>query len=338
MTCRRLPAPLPENLPPIPMKKHLLRRVLSLLLASSATVAALAEPPPQQKKQAPGYYRMALGDFEVIALSDGYSNQNPGLLTGADPAEIKDLLDRAFVPAAPAMATSVNAFLVHTGAGLILFDTGGGGALGPTLGQVARNLAASGYRPDQVDTVILTHLHPDHVCGLLATDGQPVFPGATVLVSRPEADYWLGDAPESAAARARAALAPYIAAGRFRTHDAAGPVLPHVEAIATPGHTPGHTSYLVESRGQRLLVWGDIVHSQATQFARPDIAISFDTDQARAIATRKKTFALAVSGKLLVAGAHLPFPGLGHVRAGEAGDAFAWVPVEFASVTAALPQ
>lgn len=303
---------------------------LFVLLAGQAIAA-----PPPQKTQVPGFYRLMLGGFEVTALYDGFIDLDSALLTNTSPQEVQSLLARQFLKG-PKVQTAVNAYLIHTGERLVLVDAGAAGRFGPTLGRIVDNLRAAGYDPAQIDTVLVTHLHGDHVNGLVSADGQAVFPNAVVWSARAESDYWLNEetaarAPRDAQpffAMAREAAAPYRQAGRWQTFEHDRELLPGISAIAAPGHTPGHTAYLVESAGQRLLVWGDVVHNHAVQFARPHVAIEFDTDKKQAVATRRQLFARAAREKLLVAGMHLPFPGIGHVRL-EGRRHFAWVPVEF---------
>ncbi len=335
-----------------PHSEHRIRRAAAAVLAPMAVAfaigvaalplavtAAQAAPPAQQKTQAPGFYRMMVGQFEVTALYDGYIDIDPKVLKYTSAREVQSLLARMFVASTPGMQTAVNAYLVNTGSHLVLVDTGAAACFGPTLGGILNNLRASGYTPEQVDTVLLTHLHGDHACGLSA-DGKPVFPNATVYADKADADYWLSEASEAAApesakglfAMARNAMAPYQAANRFQTFNAAAgqAPIPGVQTMATRGHTPGHTSYLFTSGNDRLLLWGDIVHSHATQFRRPNISIEFDTDSHQAALTRQRVLAEAAKGKLWVGGAHLPFPGLGHVRRDSVG--YAWVPVEFGPI------
>uniref|UniRef100_UPI00333F8E82 MBL fold metallo-hydrolase n=1 Tax=Castellaniella defragrans TaxID=75697 RepID=UPI00333F8E82 len=322
---------------------HPSRRILAALGLSAATLLAGAAAPawaatgtPIQTAQAPGFYRMALGDFVVTALYDGSTSLSPALLSGASAADIQGLLAAMFVPADPGVQTAVNAYLVQSGQHIVLVDTGGGTCLSQAAGKLSDNLHAAGFQPEQVDAVLLTHLHPDHACGLLTPEGARRFPNASVYAARAEADFWLdtavaAQAPANAQPtfqKARDAVAPYLAAGKFVTYQPDDTLLPGIQAVPTPGHTPGHTSYLFTSGQQSLLVWGDIVHSHAVQFARPEVVIAFDADSAQAIASRKKIFAEAARDRLWVAGAHLPFPGLGHVRA--EGQGYAWVPVEFA--------
>ncbi|WP_232785361.1 MULTISPECIES: MBL fold metallo-hydrolase [unclassified Serratia (in: enterobacteria)] len=207
----------------------------------------------------------------------------------------------------------------------------------PTLGAIKSNLRAAGYQPEQVDTILLTHLHPDHACGV-SDQGKAAFPNATVYASKADGDYWLSKevalkAPKDAQPMFKMvqdAVAPYAEQGKLKLYSPGEQLLPGLEVIATPGHTPGHTSYLFSSGGQKLLLWGDIVHSHSLQFAEPEVAVDFDTDSKQAIATRQKVFADAAKNKLWVGGAHLPFPGLGHVRV--EGKGYAWVPVEYAPV------
>ncbi len=322
----------------------LLSATVVAVAALTATVAvapaAHAAPPAQQKTQVPGYYRMMVGQFEVTALYDGYIDLDPKILRNTSAKEVQSLLARMFLAATPGVQTAVNAYLVNTGSNLVLVDTGASGCFGPTLGRIVENLRAAGYEPGQVDTVLLTHLHGDHACGLTAS-GKAVFPNATVYVDQADADFWLSTEKAASAPKdaqplfgmARDALAPYQSSGRLRTYNGAGQALvPGVAVVAANGHTPGHNGYLFTSGKDSLLVWGDIVHSHAVQFRRPDVAIEFDVDSPAAVRTRKRIFADAAKGKLWVGGAHLPFPGLGHVRRETSG--YAWVPVEYGPIRA----
>ncbi|MBT9499396.1 MULTISPECIES: MBL fold metallo-hydrolase [Zoogloea] len=297
---------------------------------------ACAEAPPV-KTQVPGYYRMALGELEVTALYDGYIDLDTKILSNASPAEVQRLLTRMFL-AGQKVQTAVNAFLINTGGKLILVDTGAAKAFGPTLGFIGDNLKAAGYSPEQVDVVLLTHLHADHAAGLLNAEGKPLFPNAEVRVTQADSDFWLSEeiaakAPEGFRPffqMARTAATPYQAAGKWKTFSGTAELAPGIRAVDAHGHTPGHTAYLIESKGERLLIVGDAVHSHAVQFARPEVAIEFDSDKKQAVMARKKLFAFAAKEKLAVAGMHLPFPGIGHVRT--EGKGYAWVPVEFSPI------
>lgn len=306
--------------------------LLAALLASPALAFAEAAP---QTTQVPGYYRLAVGGFEVTALYDGPIDLDQKLLKNARPEDVQALLARQFLKG-PKVQTAVNAYLINTGGKLILVDAGAAKLFGPALGNIVDNLKAAGYRPEQVDTVLLTHLHGDHVNGLVTPDGQRVFANAEVWAAKADADFWLSEAIAAKAPKdfqpffkmSRDAAAPYVAAGKWHTYEGEQELLPGVRSVDTHGHTPGHASYLFASGGQKLLVLGDLVHSHAVQFARPEVAIEYDNDPKQAVLTRKKVFKQVAQDKLLVAGMHLPFPGVGHVR--KEGKGYAWVPVEFA--------
>ena len=301
----------------------------------SIPVVAEAQAPAKLMSQVPGYYRMALGGIEVTALYDGHVSLNPGILKGASQETIQDLLARMFVPlSSDGVQTAVNGFLINTGKNLILVDAGAAKCFGPTLGAITGNIRAAGYEADQIDTVLLTHLHGDHACGLSA-DGKAAFPNATVYVAQEEAAFWLN--PDVAAKApadaqpffkmAQASVAPYVAAGKLKKFKAGNAVMPGVVSVPLHGHTPGHGGYLFGSEQQKLLIWGDVIHSHAVQFSHPEVSIEFDVDQPQAVASRKKVLEQASGEKLWIAGAHLPFPGLGHVRRDAAG--YAWVPAEY---------
>jgi len=303
----------------------------ALALAGAGHAAA-----PQQKTQAPGYYRMMLGDFEITALSDGTFDLKPGeLLTNTTQAQVSALLDRSFE--GDAVPTSVNAYLVNTGEKLVLVDTGAAKLFGPTLGNLLANIAASGYKPEQVDAVLITHMHPDHVGGLM-NEGKLAFPNATVHADQHDADFWLAQANlDKAPADAKgffqgamASLNPYVSGGKMKPFNGNTTLFPGIRAVAAPGHTPGHTVYSIESKGSKLVLWGDLMHVAAVQFPEPQITIAFDTDSKAAAEQRAKAYADAAQGRYLVAGAHLPFPGIGHIRAD--GKGYAWVPVDYNTI------
>lgn len=314
-----------------------------LLAAALATTSLLAPAPalaeaPQVRTQAPGFYRMMVGKFEITALYDGFLEIDAKLLRNASQRDIQRLLAKRFTTG-PAIQTAVNAYLVNTGTKLVLIDTGAAKAFGPSLGFIVDNMKAAGYDPARVDVVLLTHLHGDHVNGLIGADGKTVFPNASVHAARADADYWLADAALAAADEAsrpffqmaRSAIGPYQAAGRFAVFDGDAELVSGIRALAAPGHTPGHSGFMIESGEARLLVWGDIIHNAATQFENPEIAIEFDVDRKLAVDTRHKLLNRVVREKLLVAGMHLPFPGIGHVRR-EGKGSFEWIPVEYGPI------
>lgn len=321
------------HLRPQPLVRSLLASLFIL-----GTTFAHAEA-PQQKTQVPGYYRSMLGSMEVTALFDGTIDIDQKLLKNIKPADMQRLLSKLFVKG-PKVQTAVNAYLINTGSKLVLVDAGAAKLFGPALGNIVDNLKAAGYTPEQVDTVLLTHLHGDHVNGLVTADGQRVFANAEVWSTQADSDFWLSEAVAAKAPKeyqgffkmSRDAAAPYQAAGKWKTFDGEQELLAGIRSVDTHGHTPGHASYLLNSDGQKLLILGDLVHNHAIQFARPEVSIEFDNDPKLAIAARKRVFARAAREKLAIAGMHLPFPGLGHIR--QAKEGYAWVPAEFSPLPA----
>lgn len=317
-------------------KSRFFRLILHFAAIAVMCLASLAQAEaPKVLTQVPGYYRYQLGQFEITALYDGAIELDTKLLHNTTPTDLNRLLSRMFV-GNPKMQTAVNAYLINTGKNLVLVDTGASKLFGPTLGFVLQNLKAAGYEPSQVDTVILTHMHPDHIGGLHDAGGQPLFPKAQILVSRADNDFWLSQkVADGAPAKirpffkmARDSAAPYLASGQWKTFTDGSVLVPGIMAVKANGHTPGHTAFAAESDGQKLLIWGDLVHAHAVQFARPGVSIEFDTDQKQAIATRRSIMKAMADSKSLVAGMHLPFPGIGHVREDGKGR-YSWVPIEF---------
>ena len=236
------------------------------------------------------------------------------------------------------MPTSVNAYLVNTGDRLVLIDTGAAKLFGPTLGNLLGNLAAAGYKPEQVDAILITHMHGDHVGGLVA-DGKLAFANATVHADQRDAGFLArrgaarqGAGDDEGLLPRRAAVARPVRQRRpaSRRSTARPSCFPGIRAIAAPGHTPGHSIYSVESKGQRLVLWGDLMHVAAVQFPKPAVTISGDVDSQAAAAQRRKAYADAAKGGYLVAASHLPFPGIGRLRA--EGRGYVWVPLTYNSV------
>jgi len=314
----------------------------SLALAAALLLAGLPHnaeaAAPQVKTQAPGYYRMMLGDFEVTALNDGTVDlPMDKLLTGAKPGQVLRALQHAYL--GTPLETSVNGYLINTGAKLVLVDTGAATLFGPTLGKLLGHLKAAGYQPEQVDEIYITHLHGDHVGGLLS-EGKPAFPNAVVRIDQREADYWLSEAnmakaPEAAQGGFKGAMMsikPYQEAGRFKPFEGSPQgveLVPGVRAVSTYGHTPGHNVYVAESKGQKLAIWGDLMHVAAVQFPDPSVTIQFDSDSKAARPQREKAYADAAKNGYYVGVAHVAFPGIGRLRAD--GKGYVWVPANYSS-------
>lgn len=309
----------------------------TLLLAMGTSLSAVAAP-DQRPEQVSGWFRMMVDDHEVTALYDGYTAIETQLLKGMEQAEIREHLNELFIDSEDGVQTAVNAFLINTGENLVLVDAGSSACFGPTLGHVEDNMRASGYQPEDVDTILMTHLHPDHVCGL-TRDGEAVYPNAELRASQQDADFWLSESRAEAADEgqraffemAQDAVAPYVEDDRFTPFEPGDEMLMGIVAEDTHGHTPGHTSFMLSGDDDAMLVWGDVVHSYGVQFDDPTVAIEFDSDPEQAIETRQAVLEEAVNDKHWVAGAHMPFPGIGHII--EDGDGFQWLPIEYQPVT-----
>jgi len=309
------------------MQTTLFAAVAAAMLAGSAQAAA-----PMVKTPAPGFYRIMVGDFEVTPINDGTVDLPMDQLLHQKADTTRATLEKNFMKAPT--ETSDNAFLINTGSKLVLVDSGAGALFGPTLGKFVNNLKAAGYQPEQIDEIYITHMHGDHVGGL-ANNGNRVFPNAVVRAGKADADFWLSQANMDKAPAdkkgffqgAMASINPYVKAGKFKTIDAAGQLVPGVSALPEPGHTPGHTTYVVESRGQKLVLIGDLIHVASVQFDNPQVTIGFDSDEKAAYASRKKVFDDAARAGYLVGGGHLQFPGLGHIAA--QGKTYRWIPVNY---------
>ncbi len=274
----------------------------------------MSETPQQQIL--PIYHRR-IGDIVVTAISDGVLLRTNEMMNDVSKQEGDARLKRAF---RDQFALSINAFLLQSGDRLALIETGSGAYLGPDAGKLLANIHAAGVSPESIDTILLTHMHPDHSAGLTdMTSGKSNYPNAELVVHENEPKYWFDD---SAMARgterekelmfqqAREQCAPYR--DRMRTFTS-GEVFPGVAAVPCHGHTPGHSGFLIESGGETLLVWGDIVHMPEVQVPRPEVTMTVDVDPAAAEASRRRIFDMAAEERLLVTGMHLHFPGFGHI-------------------------
>lgn len=310
---------------------------MAMLLGMATVPFTALAGAPMAKTQAPAYYRLMLGDFEVTALSDGTVKLPvKDLLTNTTPAKVGAALKRSFLP--DMVETSVNAYLINTGSKLVLIDTGAAGLFGPTLGNLLANLQAAGYKPEQVDEIYITHMHPDHVGGLMA-NGAMAFPNAILRVDKADTDFWLSEAKMNAAPPdakgffqgAMASINPYVAAGKLKTFEGSTELVPGIRAQASHGHTAGHSVYVVESKGEKLMLWGDLMHVAAVQFDNPAVTIKFDSESKAAAKERIKAYADAAKNGYLVGASHIAFPGLGRVRAA-AGKSYTWVPLNYSSL------
>ena len=278
----------------------------------------------------PGFRRMKLGEVEVISLIDGIARRPLGeeFVKNAPLAEVRALLasqnlptDHIDIPFTP--------FLVVAGGRRILMDTGLGEFGGPTTGKLLENLRAAGFQPADIDTVLITHYHGDHINGLRNRAGELVFPKAKVWVPAPEHAFWMDDARMDAAPEAmkgafqnvRRVFATMPADTLVRFDPGTEPV-PGIRSVAAFGHTPGHTLFQVQSSGQTLYYVGDLTNVPALFARNPDWAVSFDMDAEAARKVRREIFARIVTSNAMIAGFHFPFPAFGRAVAQGNGYAF----------------
>jgi len=248
-----------------------------------------------------------VGELTITAVSDGYLEASFDFLANIDPADASRMQVKAGI--ADQTSIHINCYLVRGAGRTVLIDAGAGG-FKQWGGRLKANLLLAGIQPSEIDTILMTHAHPDHVGGLMDASQGAVFPNAELVVNHRELAFWQDDgnlnrAPERARSNflvARQAFDGYRE--RLRTFDA-GEVLPGMTAVPLPGHTAGHTGYRLESGGQNLLVWGDIVHFPEIQIPRPGVSIAFDQDAQLAAETRTRLLDLASSEHLLIAGMHL---------------------------------
>jgi len=281
------------------------------------------------EKQIPGVYHRRVGDITVTAISDGFLDGNLEVLRNVEAEEAKQILTDNF---RPARRTAVNCFLIYTAGKLALLETGCGRLMADTGGKLLTNLAAAGIDPASIESVLLTHMHPDHSAGLTNMEtGERNFPNAELVMHENEPKHWFDDAAMAQGNDREKAM--FFQAGRDQTEPyrdrwrlfKQGEVLPGVTAMPFHGHTPGHTGYLVSSGNESLLIWGDIVHIPEVQTARPEACMAFDTDKGQAEATRRRVFDMVATDKLMVTGMHLHFPGFNHLVRN--GDGYRLIPV-----------
>ena len=292
---------------------------LPSILQSTSAEAAESAPSPTQS----AVIHRRVGDIELFALADGFSSLPNQVLIGLEEAAADEAARIAHKPHDKATLTiSINTYLIRSGDRLIAVDTGATSAMAPTLGAWRSSLAETGISPDDVDTLFLTHAHADHVGGMADASGARVLPNAQLLLADAEWAFTHDEAlfaslPAEFQANfrfSRAQLAPYAEGRKELSMARETEIAPGVTALPMPGHTPGHMGLRLESQGETLLIWGDVVHAPAYQFTRPDWSVAFDADMATAIATRQRLFDMAAADDLMVAGMHLDFPALGYVE------------------------
>ncbi|TXN29463.1 MBL fold metallo-hydrolase [Lacisediminihabitans profunda] len=289
------------------------------------------------------YARFRHGRFECTVVSDGVLEMGPARVNfpTASPAEIDELLTTNYLPTEN-VRLNENILVINTGDKLVQFDSGvgvdpalGRGFFGPKTGQALLNLRAAGIDPADIDIVAITHTHPDHVWGLVDADGVPVYPNATIVVSREDFDYWTDLSRVETAPNehmkdhfrgAHKNLMPYAEQGRIQWAADGDEIVPGITVLATPGHSPGHVVYLIESDGETMVCWGDLCHHQVLLLQRPDWGFQFDYEQPAATAQRWRVYDIVERNRYAVLAYHFPFPGLGHLK--KDGTGYAWLPSE----------
>ena len=313
------------------------RRFLQHTVVAAGALAALPMGLSSASAKAPmgggtalSSHRMKLGSFEVTTLLDGFIDLPPAVLLG-DQDLVKRHLEAAGLWGS-SIRTAVNTFLVNTGEKLVMIDCGGAKMLGPTAGRMPAALAQLGIDAGQVDEVYITHMHGDHLHGAVTPEGAKVFPNAVLRIAKADVDYWGNPqveaaAPENQKARFVAAKRAMAAYGdRLQPFELGAELTPGIRSVAAVGHTPGHSCYLVSSGNAKLLLLGDSMHVAPVQFPRPEITVAFDYNQDAARARRRELFEMAVKENMLIGAVHLPFPGIGRLRAVDGGG-FAYDPL-----------
>ena len=293
-------------------------------------------PAAIQGEMQPTIYRFKLGGFEVATIMDSKvirSGLTPSFGGEAGAAEVKALAAAARMDA-DRYEHPFTPMLVNTGKELVLFDTGNGslsaeyeqmkGRLPP--GNLVARMAQAGYKPEDVDVVVLTHGHPDHIGGL-TKGGQPVFPNARYVFAAAEFDFWnKGENIRESRKFNRELYMKIVVplANRATMIKPGDEVVPGIRAVDAAGHSPGLLAFTIESEGKRLINWADTCNHYVVAIQRPDLHLDVDDDKEKAVATRKRILDMVTTDKLFVAGFHMPFPGLGWVEKTSGG--YRWVP------------
>lgn len=298
--------------------------------AGVPTPAAAAGAP--LKTQAPGFQRRTVGDTEITALLDGYIDVPAGFWKGIDAKGIETSAKAAFLSNNGTIRIGVTSYVINTGTNTVLIDSGAAGAFGPTSKNFLDSLAAAGIAPQSIDTIIATHLHPDHILALV-NDGKAVFANAALVLSSADLNFWTNDAN---AAKAPDFAKPWFGGAktvagaykdRLKTVSGTADIVPGVSVFPLPGHTPGQMGVQVTSKNEEFLMIADAIGVASVQFAHPDAGLVFDVDSEAGRKTRKAILDRAATDRPLISASHLPFPTFGHVL--RQGNAYAWQPAEW---------
>ena len=277
-----------------------------MLLALPVLGIAASDPEP-----------FIVGKVRVTALQDMPGEMKLSIFTGVSQEKMESIAPSGSVPA------GVTVFLIQDGRKNILVDTGYGLDSPERKSALPNLLQRLGLTVDAIDAVLLTHMHGDHIGGLVR-DGKPVFPNADVLVGKVELTYWTADKTlqerERNAKMARDVVKAY--GDKLKLFEFGETIVPGIVALAGIGHTPGHTLLMLSSGDAKILFWGDLVHGAALQFPMPEVCANFDMNKEEAVEIRRKIFASVAAEKILVAGAHLPFPAIGRVTKSKDGEGY----------------
>lgn len=273
--------------------------------------------------------RVRAGDAVVTAISDGFTQIDVAFLSNITPKAANEILSAKFIEPSPAVI-GVNTYLVQRGDRTILIDAGGAG-FAPNMGKMLAGLEAAGVATADIDVILLTHLHVDHI-GALVTDGRPTFPNADLHVHQNDVAFFINAGNRAAAPpdfrsffdKAKEAVDVY--GDRVKTFTGETEVVPGITSRELFGHTPGHCGFVIGSGDESLFVWGDIVHVAPIQMAKPEVGIAFDVDGAAAVKTRKLVLARVAAERTRIAGMHIAFPGIGHVAKLASGEGYDFVP------------
>ncbi|MBP2236787.1 glyoxylase-like metal-dependent hydrolase (beta-lactamase superfamily II) [Sinorhizobium kostiense] len=280
-----------------------------------------------------GYYRFRVGQIKATVLSDGLIGGPPTVYANDAPeAELREVLRRAFLPT-DHMTLHLNTLLLEVGDRRILLEAGAGATMGPNAGRVFDNLAAISLDAADIDTIVVSHTHPDHVGNLRNSEGKKAFPNAVVYAPRADWDFFVRNDPDLSympvardfryrfAAAIKRSVEP-IAKG-IELYEAGAEIVPGLTTIAAPGHTPGMATFLVHSGNDQLLLTADLAYHPVVNIDHP-WRPGPDRDKDTALASRRRIFDMAATDRLLVLGFHYPFPGLGRMLKTDMG--YAWVP------------